>query len=1463
MDAQRDQENRKEPGPWNKPHSKGKLFGKTTSTNDIGFEIHVDDHGMHVDDHLIVPISMTQEESKFRKPLILPPNFCSRNKPQLDWITPVTTEERPDKNTIPQYNKCKLYPRPNVEFQPEEYKAYCVLKRRNIENTFTVKRDIYLARGPNYNLRQYPHFAKQSNPQKRDDVDDFFAPPLVPGVVVAYKEIYNAEEKIERQFEEILALRVKRNETIIKETDMEETICAPSEKIKSRKSFFPMRKSIAPCSARGAVRKLSAIPSTVTEEHDSHLDDGRPTTSCSSSVLPIFENRSVHELPKVLAKVQAPKNEQSQELVTNTINTDNLRKAEERDESIKQMNEKLSSVSKVSFKLAESVESQPPKMSTIVGVVKDLEPFQINQEESFVSQASKVKTADEPMQTDSDFQFKAPAVPSPAINTALQPKSHKIPFDIFEDKTSNSPKPELVCGNGGYFDADETCSTQTFNIFLKAQSVSTPKVKPEPQRLFGHILKQTTASLPPPTHEEEPARTALAPLSDITDENSPATATLCSSPQRKQLSTILETSEHGTTQSTHTTGATTKSTISSPELEQESQAQATANVQHQHTQDAFKKRIAEESAIPNPRECLIFGSQPTDENKNDVNGRSQHTGNAAPNVSNSQPNSTGHVNFTIFEDTIDKTNREVPGNHCSLEKNFDIHVNKQASEVVTPNVARFEAGKGARLDFSIFEDSINKNNNQNVGNFTRLEEKEDTESGYVIKPIRFQEDKTETISKMLLAPPQSVKYQEDKTETITKMLFAPPQIVKFQEDKTETISKMLLAPPPPTRFEDDRTDTITKLMLAPPQPTKLDDELLPKLSIKEKSATETKNQDNFFEFFSQSPPKPAKSAITKPLDKATGLLRTSSECRTPIVLNPKRVCDVDTPDMGQPKTKPTALFSEINTKPKSVLRDSFMLDFSTVEDSQPVRSQQPPKVPKPKSVLRDSFIPDFSLIEDSQPQRPIQQQIAKKITNESFLPDFSHVPETQPHVNDSIIPDSQPISSSSNRSTKQNSVQSAIHSCIPNESMIPDSQPNQNSSSRLKQTYIKTSILQSSYLPDFSIMSNTRTTTNSGEGQPASMKNILTDTFMKDFSEIKEPPPIPMDVKEMTMIQPSKNNSTIKYLQESISQKSNETIAKSTNNNSVKSVTGTIAKLSFLPPNPVKTSMEKKKSGDEKFFELNAETEMFGTNISMIKNSTWLPNHGPMAKNLSQIHEDSIHIKDEQLSSDSSMAKRYPENTASNVSQTMSRQNSAVTDVSKKFAVPELPKPKLSFLNDSNNIVSASRFSIDVSQSEWAAIQAKKQQQQKQQSSQSRQISKEISPDVEDPNDDDFGEMSIYYKHTPKTPKAQVHIWEVPEEDVFKTPANNRYMHTEVDLNQTHHIIENICVDPNVNPFNVDLINAFLEQIQFTTYIQGLTHCMMVRTIQRLKPASKIRINSIEFEVVKLIGEGAYGAVFW
>jgi len=116
------------------------------------------------------------------------------------------------------------------------------------------------------------------------------------------------------------------------------------------------------------------------------------------------------------------------------------------------------------------------------------------------------------------------AVPAPPVRK----------IEIYQD----SEEPQPITNNKSLnveplFDVNETCSTQIFNMFIESQAVSTPMgtQKQAPSRHFGTILRELA---PPEDTVSAPAVESPVEL-------------------RKQLSTILETSEHAT-QSLATSG---------------------------------------------------------------------------------------------------------------------------------------------------------------------------------------------------------------------------------------------------------------------------------------------------------------------------------------------------------------------------------------------------------------------------------------------------------------------------------------------------------------------------------------------------------------------------------------------------------------------------------------------------------------------------------------------------------------------------------------------------------------------------------------------------------------------------------------------------------------------------------------------------------------------------------------------
>ena len=1370
IDAARNQENQKEPGPWNKAHGhkKGKLFGKSTTTNELGFEIHKDEDDKvitceNVKTPCILPMPIADSEIRFNKPFMYPAKFCKQSKPIKGWVTPVTTEEKPDKNAIPQYNKCKLYPRPNMEFSPEELKGYMIFKKRGINNTFTNERDIYWECGPDYNIRMYPHFATVSKTQNIVENNEIYVPSKMPGMVVAFNEIYNNEQKVELQFEEILASRIKRNETIIAATDMEETMCITSEKIQRRKSFFPMRKSLAP----STFKVLSKMPVK--------YDSGEAGEQSSSKILTepsisIQASLSASKESSTLPSCFKPKENSVVPPLTNFVR-------DEADEGNKEITDNTQSIQTQSQQCIDEVKikATPPKT------------FEIFKDQSAMDFEKNASSVNEPnVAPENDFQFKTPALPlsNPAI-TSAPGASNKIQFEILEDvNLPNININSISKAETNFFDPEETCSTHTFNIFLRAQSVSTPKsiTKCQPQIKIGNILKEVTPTIPE-QKEDQQFSTSTGALIPSAATTIPVTY----SPPRQQLSTILETSEHGTSQGTHTTGATTKSTLSSPELDLEYHTQTATINQQQPALEPVKESSCESSFVCSPK---------------------------------------------CYEQNVEKLM-----NSMKIADVTDNVLKSQPETFATPAAIRLEnKTKSNGLNFSIFEDDVNNADVKKVGNFSRLEEREDTETFKTVPPIHFQDDKTETITKVHIT--SQVTFQDDKTETVPKIFFQPMPSAQLSDEKTDTTSKILLNPPQPIHFPEDTTENMSNYMLAPPKLSKFEDDMAD--AFKTKSGI----SDDYFAFFCQTPPKASKQLVCKQLE--SGLLpqmRTAMNTQTPLLRDCKRICNNDTPNLQ--KLKPNALF-ECKADPlkhtinkecdnKVDFSSKNLPDFSLIENSESTKQTSNNKeiFKKSKSVFRDSYIPDFSIIDDSQPVTKKSSECKTNLINKTFLPEFSYIegqqrkqiksvdisyiPETQPDI--SVVKLSQPIESKIlKESSAASNLQLPFHDDF--------------SKINVDENKVADDICWKHTSKDKTISNSTQEGTN--------LKNILMDTFMKDFSE---PHPIPKSFKEKAMIQPSKNTS-LRFLNESVNKKTENRdsyVEKSKNSIFVK-LSPSLSretKLNFLHPEPrLVTSPQQEKmrsadKGNDKYFELNCETELFGTNISMIKNSTWLPNHGPgivnSNKQVSQIQENSLHIKHEEISSTSFSRStlKDPQNDKCGGGTTLK-------------------------LSSTDKPLCNNDFSIEISASELAAINANKLS--------TNTIQSIVIPDSPERNDDSC-DMSIYYKKTPKTPKSEVHIWD--DSDALKLSANNHYVHAETDLNQTHQIIENMVIDPNVNPFNVDLINAFLEQHYVISYLESLPTCKLVGGVQRLKPHATIDIKGVNFEVLKLIGEGAYGAVFW
>lgn len=913
IDAARQQENLKEPIAWSQPHKRGKIFS--------GSEAHDPAFPIHVDEKKLPPIK--NYESNFDKPFKYLPNFVAKNKPQQPWITPVTIEDEPNSTGLPCYNKIMTYPRPNMEFSPEEYHAYCWFRRCEDKHPFVLRHNAWWGNGIEFAVRRYPNFANSNKPQAADEMDGYRKMPEVASLKPILDKIYNDEEQQEYQLDEIMAANwhLKRNNTVHGVMDMEETVCLPGGQMPRRKSFFP-------------------------------------------SVLPAASSKSI--LPQVSCVME-----------------ENEEQEEEEAEQLQQpqpQQQKQQQSDPASFKVFEDPSPEKKQSNKVpIKIFEDPTPKPVSEPRAPSPAAPSEAAA--PSSPDS-IMFAMP----------MAPPANKI--EIFEDDPlPPRPASSKLPVPSAFFDADETCSTQTFNIFLKSQAVSTPKAaqKQAPARQFGTILKDVS----PTTCADENSEPETTPLAaSVAQPVSPM--------MRKQLSTILETSEHGTHGSSGGTNATTKSTLIS---------------------------------------------------------------------TSTSPSS--HVT------TLTSKSETLQGECTPGPTRFQRQMANDLSVVGEESGSGSGAGTGAAAV---------------VGNFERLQLWEpNAPSVPMMKSLRFQEDKTETVTRPLMAC-----YQEDKTETLSKLPMALPDLSMANASKLYQPSVPQLPPLP---------------------------------------STPEGKEDKPCSVFAKTPAKPR--AIDSPLHGGTS----------------KRSCNQKTPD----------LFSKSSRQTQKPVNDSLEM-FDDVGYSLPLAKPTTTKPLTTMSKLADSFMADLSFVPETQKPKATpalsQSTTQKKFEiclDESMPP--PPLPVAMPAALDCTVPETQP------------QLQLTIGPAHLTASFMKDCTelsacPLQDAPPLATNKF---DIFLNDSLPEPPPPAPAIMDCTVPETQPEMMGKSsdivgkletigpahLTASFMKDFTEL------------------SRGQTTFKFQEE---------LEKS-------------VKHMKTAANP--------QSDD--YFELNAATEMFASNISMIKNSTLLP----------------------------------------------------------------------------------------------------------------------------------------------------------------------------------------------------------------------------------------------------------------
>ncbi|XP_055638237.1 uncharacterized protein LOC129776553 isoform X2 [Toxorhynchites rutilus septentrionalis] len=130
--------------------------------------------------------------------------------------------------------------------------------------------------------------------------------------------------------------------------------------------------------------------------------------------------------------------------------------------------------------------------------------------------------------------------------------------------------------------------------------------------------------------------------------------------------------------------------------------------------------------------------------------------------------------------------------------------------------------------------------------------------------------------------------------------------------------------------------------------------------------------------------------------------------------------------------------------------------------------------------------------------------------------------------------------------------------------------------------------------------------------------------------------------------------------------------------------------------------------------------------------------------------------------------------------------------------------------------------------------------------------------EINDGDSDDLGK-SIYVPKQPISNELQTK-WE--EIDEHFNPANNEYMKKEVDLDGTMQFIYHQTHLGEMDPFDTKLQEAFLEKLDFMSYIEELPTCVLVNKVQPLSKGMVTSVRDTKFTVIKKIGEGTFGTVY-
>lgn len=410
----------------------------------------------------------------------LPPDFVKFNKPQssVNDFPIIILDDKLQANVIACYEKHNCYPNGKVEISPEELRGFRWFKNKNQNNAPVIQAySNLLIKNFESGVRLYPGFLENNIIKESEQkFPSVLDESTKKNLQVKISEIF--KNGIEYSTEEILAEKFQRGEIkLISDDDFEESISGDVDM--ELTLIGDRRQSIYPASRKSFVPRKSILRKSILPKALIHEEDEVEELHQQNQPRVRFEEQL--GLKENLPEVREEKEEEEEE--------EEEKKESEEEEKLS-LKRKLSTPDKGNEAKNRFVAKTPTQLASLQPVIK----------ESIIEEPQEV--------------FKPP------LPVAVPERRSFRPFELDDEETF--------------------CSTQQFNLFVKATSVSTPNTKKSVPRLVP--LPSTAIS--PPTDDIKESSDSSEDLPINNTENHQQQMAM----MPNKLSVIMEVTE--TTQST-------------------------------------------------------------------------------------------------------------------------------------------------------------------------------------------------------------------------------------------------------------------------------------------------------------------------------------------------------------------------------------------------------------------------------------------------------------------------------------------------------------------------------------------------------------------------------------------------------------------------------------------------------------------------------------------------------------------------------------------------------------------------------------------------------------------------------------------------------------------------------------------------------------------------------------------------